>query len=123
NEFPKGEFDCVISALSIHHLEHEDKKALFSSIYNRLPADGIFINYDQFCGGTVEMDKWFDSYWVHQLTNSELTVKDIELWKERRKLDKECSVEDEINMLLHCKFKEVKCVYSSQKFSVIAAVK
>ena len=48
---------------------------------------------------------------------------DLELWKERRKLDKECPVEEEVAMLEKCKFKNVKCVYSYQKFSVIFAVK
>lgn len=53
----------------------------------------------------------------------ELTDKDIELWKERRKLDRECSVEHEVDMLKECKFEIVKCVYSCQKFSVVVAVK
>ena len=41
----------------------------------------------------------------------------------RRKLDKECSVEAEIQMLNRCGFSEVKCIYSYHKFSVIIAVK
>ena len=69
------------------------------------------------------MNKWFDSYWEKQLYNSGLTDKDIELWKERRKLDKECSVEKEIEMLHQCSFSDVKCLYSYYKFSVIIAVK
>ena len=51
------------------------------------------------------------------------TDRDIALWKERRKLDKECSVENEVAMLNQCAFSEVKCVYSYHKFSVIIAVK
>lgn len=121
--FPEGAYDCIISALSIHHLEQRDKKNLFSNIYNRLPINGIFINYDQFCGGTTNMDQWFDSYWIQQLKNSSLTEEDIALWQERRKLDRECSVETEVAMLLKCKFRDVKCVYSNQKFSVIVAIK
>ena len=50
------------------------------------------------------MNKWFDSYWESQLYSCGLTERDIELWKERRKLDKECSVEDEIEMLRACQF-------------------
>lgn len=83
----------------------------------------MFANYDQFCAGTAEMNKWFDLYWEKQLFNSGLTERDIELWKERRKLDKECSVEKEIEMLYKCSFSEVKCLYSYHKFSVIAAIK
>ena len=68
------------------------------------------------------MNSWFDSYWEKQLENSSLKQEDIRLWKERRKLDKECSVEKEIDMLKVCGFK-VKCVYSNQKFSVILAIR
>jgi len=102
---------------------HENKKELFLRIYNRLSDDGIFVNYDQFCADSSEINTWFDSYWEHQLKNSGLTAKDIELWKERRKLDIECSVEEEMDMLKKCNFKEVKCIYSNQKFSVIVAIK
>lgn len=120
---PNEDFDIIVSALSVHHLENEDKLKLFARIYDKLPEGGLFVNYDQFCAGQPEMDYWFDSYWENQLSNSGLTDNDIELWKERRKLDKECSVEEEIVMLYKCGFKAVKCIYSYQKFSVIAAVK
>lgn len=52
-----------------------------------------------------------------------MTDQDIELWKERRKLDKECSVEEEAEMIRNRNFTSVKCIYSYQKFSVIAAIK
>ncbi len=44
-------------------------------------------------------------------------------WRERRKLDRECSVEEEITMLQFAGFKNSKCVYANQKFSVIVSVK
>ena len=85
DEIPKGNFDTIISALSVHHLENEDKLSLFARIYDRLPSGGVFVDYDQFCAGEPEMNHWFDSYWENQLMNSGLTDQDIELWKERRK--------------------------------------
>lgn len=50
------------------------------------------------------MNRWFDSWWEKQLHSSGLTDRDIELWKERRKLDRECSVEKEVGMLQECSF-------------------
>ena len=50
-EFPAQDFDVIISALSIHHLENRDKKKLFERIYDKLPEGGLFVNYDQFCAG------------------------------------------------------------------------
>lgn len=121
--FPTGNYDAVISALSIHHLDDFQKERLFKKIYEKLPKGGIFVNYDQFCADTPKMNDWYNSYWESQLQASGLTDRDIELWKERRKLDKECSVETEIQMLDRCGFSEVKCIYSYHKFSVIMAFK
>jgi tRNA (cmo5U34)-methyltransferase len=55
--------------------------------------------------------------------HSGLTKEDIALWRERQKLDRECSVEQEETMLRECGFQTVQCVYSCQKFSVLAAIK
>ncbi len=123
HKLPDTVFDTVISALSIHHLEDCDKKRLFSGIYDRLPEGGLFVNYDQFCAESLQMNDWYNTYWERQIKCSGLTDKDIELWKERRKLDKECSVEQEVEVLKNCEFNVVKCVYSYQKFSVIVAIK
>lgn len=83
----------------------------------------IGVNYDQFCAEHSKINEWFNFYWENQLYHSGLTKNDIELSKERRKLDRECSVEQEVDMLRKCKFDSVECVYSYQKFSVIIAVK
>lgn len=120
---PEGDFDVILSALSIHHLDDNEKATLFSRIHRKLPAGGVFVNYDQFSGGTPELNRWFDSYWERYLECSGLTEKDIERWKERRKLDRECSVEEETAMLQECGFETVKCIYANQKFAVIAAIK
>ncbi len=120
---PNGGFDAAISALSVHHLENSEKKKLFLKIYENLPDGGLFVNYDQFCADQKEIDEWFNKYWEYQLTKSGLTERDIELWKERRKLDRECSVEAEADMLKESGFRTVKCIYSCQKFSVITAIK
>ena len=120
---PDNGFDTVISALSVHHLEDGDKQALFADIYKALPSGGMFVNYDQFCAGDEVLDKWYDSYWEGQLAVSGLSEHDIALWQERRKLDRECSVEAEADMLKSCGFTAVKCVYSYQKFAVLLAIK
>ena len=121
-ELPDVPFDTVISALSIHHLEDDAKEKLFAEIYRRLPEDGIFVNYDQFCAGTPQLDEWYDRYWESQLAASGLSQKDIGSWQERRRLDRECSVEQECEMLRRCGFQTVKCIYSYQKFAVIIAI-
>lgn len=81
------------------------------------------MNYDRFCAGSPKMDAWFDGFWENELLQSGLTARDIELWRERRLLDRECSVESELEMLRTAGFGEVKCVYACHKFAVIAALR
>ena len=122
-KLPEGAFDAVISALSVHHLKNADKMRLFAAVYERLPRGGVFVNYDQFCADTPWADRGFNAFWENQLATSGLSENDVALWKERRKLDKECSVAQEIDMLKNAAFSSVVCLYSYHKFSVIAAVK
>ena len=123
NDFPNGNFDTIISALSIHHLSDPEKQELFYKIYEILPENGLFVNYDQFLAEQPQINNWYNSYWENQLNCSELTRSDIEAWQERKKLDKECSVQQELNMLRDCNFKIVECIYVYQKFAVIFAIK
>ena len=69
------------------------------------------------------MNYQVNQFWERQIKASALTEKDIDLWKERQKLDIECSVETEIAMLKACGFTVVNCLYTYHKFSVILAIK
>ena len=123
NDLPNEAFDCMISALSIHHLEQQQKAVLFKRIYEKLPLDGIFVNYDQFCSDSAEINRYYNTYWEKQIEQSGLSKLDFERWQERRKLDKECSVAEEIKMLKESGFTTVECIYVYQKFAVIIAKK
>ncbi len=120
---PSGNFDAILSALSIHHLEQSEKQELFQKLYAKLPSGGVFINYDQFCGTTAAMSRWYDTYWVNCLETNGLTTEEIRKWKERRMLDRECSVPAEIEMLQQAGFQTAECIFTMQKFSVIFAMK
>ena len=120
-ELPEEEFNLIISALSIHHLEHSDKQALFKRIYEKLPSGALFINYDQFCCDSSVMDNITNQYWRNNLYRSGLSEAELTRWQERQKLDRECSVNEEIAMLKKSGFKNIECIYLCGKFAVIAA--
>lgn len=117
------DYDMVISALSIHHLEHETKQNLFEKIYENLPSGGVFVNYDQFCYDNSELSKKADAFWCKKIENSTLSEDDIQKWKERWKLDRELSVKQEIQMLEKAGFKKVECIFYELKFGVIIGFK
>ena len=120
---PDMDFDTIISALSIHHLEDDEKRNLFTRIYEKLPDGGIFVNYDQFCAETAMMNDLLNIYWISELEHSGLSERELSRWRERRKLDRECTVSSELGWLKESGFINVQCIYTNQKFSVLMAVK
>ena len=118
---PETEFDLAISALSIHHLENNQKLELFRNLKQKLPSGGCFINYDQFCCDSAEMDAQVNRYWIDGIYRSGLSETELARWQERRKLDRECSISQEIAMLEQCGFKNVEYIYLCGKFAVISA--
>lgn len=120
---PSGEFDAIISALSIHHLDDTEKQSLFHKVFDKLPDGGVFVNYDMFNADTKEMTNQYNRYWENAVLHCDLPVVDIEHWQKGRSIDKECSVTEEIAMLRAAGFKNVNCIYSNLKFCVILAIK
>ena len=120
---PDGNFDAIISALSIHHLDDTEKQSLFDKVFYKLPDGGMFVNYDMFNADTKEMTNQYNRYWENAVLSCDLPVADIEHWQKGRLIDKECSVSEEIAMLHSAGFKNVSCIYSNLKFGVILAIK
>lgn len=122
-KLPAGNPELVISALSIHHLEHDAKKSLFKNIYSTLAENGLFVNYDQFCAENSAADKKIEEYWISGIKASGISQTEYDRWLDRKKLDRECSVREEIGWLREAGFKNVECIYLKGKFAVIMAEK
>lgn len=120
---PKNDCDLMLSALSIHHLEYDQKQNLFKSIYEKLDKNGIFVNYDQFCLDDKMINEWTENYWFSKIKESGLSETGYNLWLERKKLDRECSIQQEINWLKNAGFSKVECIFQHSKFGVIVATK
>jgi tRNA (cmo5U34)-methyltransferase len=114
----KGEFDVVISSLSIHHLTHPDKISLFHTIYKLLSDDGIFVNADQVSGSSAYFDNRYKAQWEDMIRRSGLSSAVIESAIERRKLDINASVEDQLEWLKNAGFSEVDCIYKYHEFAI-----
>ena len=123
NNFPEGKFDLIASALSIHHLKDEEKCKLYRKIFNSLNKNGFFLNIDQYKSPSRNINKKYIELWINDITKHKVTKKDIESWIVRRKLDKETTMENEMNKLNEIGFKEVECLFKYWKLGVIAGKK
>jgi len=115
--------DLICSGLSIHHLENDEKKLLYNNVYKTLPGGGCFINLDQFNSSSTLINEMYTGWWLDYIDNSGITEDERNAWLERKKIDRENSVEDTVSMLRNCGFKDVQCIYSFMKFAVILAIK
>lgn len=120
---PDGRFDFITSALSIHHLSEQDKAALYKNIFSILPDHGVFINFDQFCPASPVMNDLYNKWWYAEVIKTGLSNEEFEKWMERRKIDKENTVDETKQMLIDAGFAIVECIYSYMKFGVIIAIK
>ncbi|MDR1031179.1 MAG: methyltransferase domain-containing protein [Treponema sp.] len=122
-DIPVKGCDLICSALSIHHLENEDKKILYKNIFRKLDQGGCFINLDQFIGTSKEINQLYNEWWYNYINQSGIREDEKLAWNERKKLDKENTIKETIKLLEESGFKDVECIYSFMKFGVILAIK
>lgn len=118
---PVNNCDLVCSALSIHHLD--DKEKLYKNIYSKLNGNGCFINLDQFMVKFEKINNLYWSWWNDYVKNNGITQEEKELHKERRKLDRENTIDETIKLLEKSGFNNVECIYNFMQFGVIIAIK
>jgi tRNA (cmo5U34)-methyltransferase len=111
-------FDIIVSSLSIHHLTHPAKRQLFSTIYRLLNEGGTFVNADQVQGHTPGMDAYYRKRWLEAIGQSGLSQEAIDASIERRQVDINAKLGDQLLWLEQAGFAEVDCMYKYLDFAV-----
>lgn len=112
-------YDIIISSLSIHHLNDNDKLELFRKCYSLLNPNGTFINSDQFLGETPYIEELNKKLWKASIDNSGLSKEELLSCYDRIKLDKEATLSQHFNWFNQCGFSDVSCIYKYYHFAVI----
>jgi len=120
---PVNNCDLICSALSIHHLENNDKRKLYKDIFKKLNNEGCFINLDQFIGTSETINNLYNQWWYEYINNSGISAEEKSRWIERKKLDRENTINETTEMLKESGFNKVECTYSFMKFGVIIGIK
>lgn len=84
-----------------------------------LNTNGMFINSDQFLGETSYIENLNKKFWKAEVENSNLSQEEILSCYERIKLDKEATLEQNLNWLKESGFSDISCVYKYYHFGVI----
>jgi tRNA (cmo5U34)-methyltransferase len=115
--------DAVVSSLSIHHLDHADKRELFRTIYAALAPGGRFINAEQVAGPTPDLDERYRALWLEQVRIAGATPEQIQASLYRQREDRCASVEDHLQWLREAGFRDADCWYKNYRFAVMAGTR
>ena len=115
--------DSIVSALSIHHLEDDVKKALFAKIFAALRPGGTFVNAEQVAGPTPALDAVYKSLWLQQVREAGATPDQIADSLYRQQDDRCASVEDQLNWMRRSGFNDADCWFKDNRFAVLSGTK
>ncbi|MFD0696972.1 class I SAM-dependent methyltransferase [Paenibacillus sp. GCM10027628] len=112
-------YDCIISSLSIHHLEDHEKYDLYHRIFKLLKPGGVFVNADQVLGSSPFLENLYRSDWEGKIEATDLSREALQAAYERTKLDKMATLDHQLNWLREAGFVDVDCVYKYYNFVVM----
>jgi tRNA (cmo5U34)-methyltransferase len=119
----EGGYDLIVSALSIHHLTHGDKKELFGKVRRSLAVGGYFVNADQIAGDTPEEEACFGDWWLGQVREAGVSERDLAAALLRMRADKNATLGAQLVWLREAGFGGVDCRYKDHRFVVYSGKK
>lgn len=118
-----GPYDAVVSALSIHHLEHPAKQALFRRVLAVLAPGGRFVNADQAQGPTPALADLYDTVWVRQVHARGVSDAEFAAARQRQTFDRMAPLADQIRWLSEAGFADADCAYKNWSFVVYSGLR
>lgn len=113
-----GPYGAIVSALSIHHLEHPEKRALFGRIFSALEPGGMFVNADVVAEDSAEAERRTQAAWLQDARGLGASQADIQGALERQKHDRCAPVPLQLQWLGEAGFREVRLVFRELIFAV-----
>ena len=118
-----GGYDLVVSALSVHHLTHGDKKELFEKVRRSLAVGGYFVNADQIAGDTPEEDGRYGEWWLRRVREAGVSEEDLAAALLRMRADRNATLAEQLGWLEEAGFEGVGCRYKDPRVAVYGGKK
>jgi tRNA (cmo5U34)-methyltransferase len=116
---PLGEgYDAVVSALSIHHLPHAAKRALFRRAFEALRPGGWFVDADNVLAPTPALAASDRRAWIARVRRSGIESVELAAALRRTRLDVLAPLPDQLSWLRAAGFDDVDCRYKWLHFAV-----
>ncbi|MFC3803055.1 class I SAM-dependent methyltransferase [Cohnella sp. GCM10012308] len=122
-DFSPQRYEIIVSSLSIHHLTHDSKRDLFKKLYRALAPGGVFVNADQVAGHTPASDAYYRRRWLAETAASGLPQSAIDASVERRSVDINAKLDDQLAWMTEAGFQDTDCMYKYLDFAVFFGAK
>ena len=116
-------YDAVVSALSIHHLTDEKKRAILEQAHASLNPGGTFVNADQVRGETAAIQRRNHEMWLRRAREVGANEGDIAGALERMKFDRASTIDEQLAWMHEAGFREVGLAYRNLIFAVYSGMK
>jgi len=118
-----GEYDLIVSAMSIHHLMDNEKKSLYQRIFDALKFGGIFINADLVKGETAKVEQKYQDMWMNWIKETGLSQNELSKIINRMQYDRPSFLTIQLQWLKEIGFSDVDCYYKYFNFAVYSGRK
>jgi tRNA (cmo5U34)-methyltransferase len=114
----EGGYILVVSALSVHHLTHGDKREVFEKVHHSLAGGGYFVNADQVSGETSEEDALYGEWWLRRVREAGVSEEDLAAALSRMRADRNATLVARLAWLGEAGFEGIGCRYKDHRFAV-----
>ena len=127
-----GEFNVIVSGLSIHHQEDERKREIYEEIFNILAPGGVFLNLERVASPSPFLEHLHDEFFIdsvyryHHSLDPTKTREEIALDHYNSPLRKAnilAPVDTQCSWLREIGFKEVDCYLKIFEFALFGGMK
>lgn len=115
-----GPYDAIVSALSIHHLEDAEKRALYRAAAAALAPGGVFVNADNVCAEDPAAQVLHRAAWIEAIRATGISEAELEAALERTKVDVLAPLGAQLGWLREAGLERVGLFYAWHHFAVFA---
>ena len=118
-----GPWDAVVSALSIHHLQDDEKRALYGRAFAALAPGGIFVNADNVEAEDPAVQARDRAAWIEAMRAAGLPEAELQAGLERTRVDVLAPLGRQLAWLRELGFEQVDCAFKWRHFAVFSGRK